>query len=466
MKRVIALMLILVAGLAAFTGCDETGGTIGPPLPSISLRSLAELNQMREMISCTDEADLDEYLISVEGGGAYSREDLISFINTVDFLPLPALFEGDVIWISRQNNAGNPEDEFVFITIQSTNGDWVRVKYQTSVEDADAEIERQRKNGYFKKAEIDTPIHSSDGRITVYSEAKSAHPSGVGDTVTWTIVVDGILATVVYYSEQIGEINAKGVFCNAAITTLSTLSADYDEGRETQTVLKMLQYSWDGWGISVKSLKASAAVNNVVDALKELKETGEIAPKISDDELEPGPSNYPVKRGTMWIENDGKIYRLGPSMSDICLVETHFGKGKVLEITDELRTAASRAWSYAPRDYHKGVYNKGDKTVELTNVFDSTSSVELRIKSICIEAEYNPQNSITIELISMIDQQITIDLDCQCSVDYLAEGDNKTVWLSKDIPTTVELTFDGWETSRYWVYIRADNTVVEIEVNP
>lgn len=65
-----------------------------------------------------------------------------------------------------------------------------------------------------------------------------------------------------------------------------------------------------------------------------------------------------------------------------------------------------------------------------------------------------------------MDQEITVNLNCQQSDDNLAGGDSKTVELKQAVPATVELTFGGWPNINYWVYIEAGNTKAEIEVNP
>ena len=230
--------------------------------------------------------------------------------------------------------------------------------------------------------------------------------------------------------------------------------------------IKLFQYTWDGWGISTKTVGACDVAYNIIDALKAMKETRETVPKISDDVFEIGGGQYSAERGTMWIESAGKIYRLTPDLSQICLVETHFGEGKVLEITDEFKTNVNNAWHYAPYDYYKGTYNKGDYTVDLTSVFRSGSTVQLSIKKIQIESGYDPNNTITVELISSVDQEVNIKLHCQQSDDNLAAGDYKTVQLKKGEPTTVDLTFGGWPNFTYWIYIEADFTKAEITINP
>ena len=230
--------------------------------------------------------------------------------------------------------------------------------------------------------------------------------------------------------------------------------------------VELFQYTWDGWGISTKTVGACDVAYNIIDALKAMKETGETVPKISDEVFEIGGGQYAAERGTMWIESGNKIYRLTPDLSQICLVETHFGEGKVLEITDAFKTNVNNAWHYAPYDYYKGTYNKGDYTVDLESVFKSGSTVQLSIKKIQIESGYDPKNTITVELISSVDQEVNIKLHCQQSDDNLAVGDYRTVQLKKGEPTTVDLTFGGWPNFTYWVYIEADLTKAEITINP
>ena len=265
--------------------------------------------------------------------------------------------------------------------------------------------------------------------------------------------------------KKLDDINPPGGWTpKYEITAIDVYPSEEPTGYEVE--VKLLRYMWDGWGISAKTVGACDVAYNIIDALKAMKETGETVPKFSDDELEISGGQYPVERGTIWIECSGKIYRLTPDFSQICLVETHFGEGKVLEITDEFKTNVNNAWYYAPYDYYKGTYNKGDHTVELTNVFKSESSIQLNIKKIYVESKVNPQNTITVELVSDADKEVTIYLHCQQSDDNLAAGDYQTVRLEKGVPATVDLTFGGWPNFTYWVYIKADFTKAEITINP
>ena len=267
--------------------------------------------------------------------------------------------------------------------------------------------------------------------------------------------------------DYIGECSRKLTAKEKAFveSLISMLEEPTHSGYEVE--IKLLQYTWDGWGISQKTVGACDVAYSIIDALKAMKETGETVPMISDEVFEIGGGQYAAERGTMWIESGNKIYRLTPDLSQICLVETHFGEGKVLEITDAFKTNVNNAWHYAPYDYYKGTYNKGDSTVELNSVFKSGSSIDISIKEIKVDSSsYDPFNTILIELISSVDQEVAVKLHCQQSDDNLARGDAKTVELQNGVPATVELGFGGWPDCTYWVYIEADFTKAEITINP
>lgn len=234
--------------------------------------------------------------------------------------------------------------------------------------------------------------------------------------------------------------------------------------------IRILQYTWDGWGISYKTIEDCDTLYNIIDYLKNAKETGKTTEKISDDVLELGGGEYPVERGTMWIEWGNKIYRLSHDRALLCLVDTHFGEGEVLEVTEEFLTNVNNAWYYVPYDYYIGTYNKSDDSFEYKHIFESPSSVQITVKSIEIangsDFGDGAVNKITVELLSTTDQEVQIDLDCRQSEDNLGLGDSKTVQLKKDVPVTVELSFIGWSDFCYWIYIQVDYTMARIEIHP
>jgi hypothetical protein len=221
------------------------------------------------------------------------------------------------------------------------------------------------------------------------------------------------------------------------------------------------------WCISVSYLGESELADRIIAALQTMKETGEISQKISDDvmKVDDQRSQTHVEIGTLWIEIEDKIYRMNSDYSQICLVETHYGEGKVLAITEEFKTAVYGACNYYPYDYYLGEYHQGDETVVLNHVFEADSTVKLSIKNIKIENDYHSQNTVTIEFTSSIDQVIKINYRSQQSPDNLYSWGDEIVALKKDVPTTLELIFTGSKYS-YRLYLTADNTKVEIRVDP
>ena len=168
----------------------------------------------------------------------------------------------------------------------------------------------------------------------------------------------------------------------------------------------------------------------------------------------------------MWIEVDNKIYRLTPDLSQISLVETHFGKGKILEMTDALKTDINNAWHYHPYDYYSGTYiNESDELV-INHVYEADSSIQIQVKKIEVENKYHPTNKITVELVSTIDQTVDVRVDCYRSDDDLDGGDYKELTLKAGKKQTVELNFGGWENSDFWITISADNTRINLRIEP
>ena len=218
------VVVMLVLGII-----DSESNTLQePPLSiSIDVDRMAELDKMREMISCTDEQVLNNYLKSLSGGGVRSLDDLILFVNVVDSLPILEIIDGEIIWISYFFDDTDKEDDVVFISTKSANGDWVRVEYLINESNVGAEIKRREAAGEFRHSTIDTPIQSNDGRIQVYSEVREDHPSGIGYLINWNVVVDGILTRVVYYSENINDMHAESLFDDLKIGSVNHNSHFY-----------------------------------------------------------------------------------------------------------------------------------------------------------------------------------------------------------------------------------------------
>lgn len=233
-----------------------------------------------------------------------------------------------------------------------------------------------------------------------------------------------------------------------------------------ETELRFLQYTWDGWGISIKTVGNCDVGTRIRDALSVMPETGETAPKISDDTLQLGGGQYPVDRGTMWIEWENRIWRLTLEPAQLCLVETHLGEGRILQMPEGFLKDVNDAWRYAPYDYYRGTYRNGEKTVNLENVYQASTTVAMCVKDIHVESSHDPHNTITLELTSTVDQTVELKLRCQQSDDNLTRGDDEILELKKDVPQTVELEFGGWKDARYWICMEAANTKAEIIIEP
>ena len=233
MKKAVCLLVTVAFLLLAGCGCaygynedstnnDANNPTINDPVfpepfESMSIRSLTQLEEMRKMILCEDENTLSKFLKSVEGSSAHSREDLINFVSLVEPLPVIELIYGSITWIAHYNSNGS---DIVFISTTAPNGDWTRVEYQLSVKDPAAEIERMKASGVLTKTDIITPIQSHNGRIQVFSEKNAPHPSGVGETCEWTMIVDGILVRVVYYTANQNQAEMPDILTKIRLTDL------------------------------------------------------------------------------------------------------------------------------------------------------------------------------------------------------------------------------------------------------
>ncbi len=238
------------------------------------------------------------------------------------------------------------------------------------------------------------------------------------------------------------------------------------ENFENNGRIEFFSYFCDahGGGISTKTVADRDESYSLVDALNRAKETGETIPKISNDVLDVGLTyDYPVEIGTKWIESMGRIYRVAPDYSQICRVETHFGEGKALEMTDELKIAIEGAWNYSPYYSYSGTYTAGDETVELKVTNESDSLIRMSVKDIYVGSARYSENTITMELTSSEDREISVKLRCAQSSDNYGMGDEETVLLKKDIPVTVELKFGGF-TDYYWIYITAGYTMATIHI--
>ena len=110
-----------------------------------------------------------------------------------------------------------------------------------------------------------------------------------------------------------------------------------------------------------------------------------------------------------------------------------------------------------------GTYKEGKLSME--HRYEAETTVTVNIVSMNVIKDLHPENSMTVELTSTIDQTVHISLDCWSSSDNLSTGDKKDVEVVAGQPKTVELTFGGFPFT-YDVVIRVDNTSVKLVVDP
>lgn len=230
--------------------------------------------------------------------------------------------------------------------------------------------------------------------------------------------------------------------------------------------LKLVRYGWSIKGVSTKTVDGSAA-DSVLSQLEQMEETGEIAPKIADGTLSEC-DRLSIELGTMWIKTRNALYRVAPDLSQICRVESHFGQGRILKVTDSFRKELNGVWQYWPRDGYFGTYKEGTLTIE--HVYAAETTVRLKVKDMQVKNTYDENydiiNKITLEVTSSQDQMVEVLLTCQQSDDNLGLGDCKRVEMKANKPQTVELLFSGWKDTPYWIYINAGNTALRVNIYP
>ena len=237
-------------------------------------------------------------------------------------------------------------------------------------------------------------------------------------------------------------------------------------GTASDATVRIIRYDWDGRGTSYKDITGATA-ERILSLLAALPETNEKQKALSALPVFPEPGatcELPAERGTLWVEADGKIYRIDPELTEIALVNRHLGKGTMLDDAEVCLDEIGNALWYWPWDYWDGTYQDGKLTME--HKYEAETTVTVNILNMNVINALHPDNSMTVELISSIDQTITVRVTCQHSSDNLSNGDNKTVELVAGEPTAVDLSFGGFDNDVYDVVIFAGKTRVSLRVDP
>ena len=178
-------------------------GTDEPPQQDISvtIRSLEELEKMREMLECTDEQILDAYLQEVLSGRSKSKQELEKFVALVDGTAYAWLIDGELTYLNYQRgpSAGTGKlYEVLYVTVTAPNGEWIRCNYQLSWTDVEKTIDELVQNNADENL-LSVPISTADGRLTLYVETRGPHPTYDGDFIQWWCVLDGQIVQIDYF---------------------------------------------------------------------------------------------------------------------------------------------------------------------------------------------------------------------------------------------------------------------------
>ncbi len=169
---------------------------------------------MRAMAVSADTAAVEQYLHSVDGGGADTQSDLVNFLKLYDALPKLNLLDGEIIWICLSVS----ENASIFhIAVKAENGDWVRTDYNLAVTDVDAALDELESSNFAAEL-LQTPLSAANGKIMLYSQKLGTTTGSPGVTVTWKMTMDEIYGTITYHSDSTESITAAEVFANASVS--------------------------------------------------------------------------------------------------------------------------------------------------------------------------------------------------------------------------------------------------------
>lgn len=190
------------------------------PPRSIEVRSYEQLQEMKEMIACEDEAVVKQYLTGLYGGLVQSKDDLIAFVSLIEKIPYPSIIDGDITWISYMEGESvdtNCPYQKLDIMCESEDGDWVWLEYLLSEHDVEGKILKETTDKE-EVSLITSPIISQDGKIMFHIETRVKHPALPGDYIQWVANMEGIFVRVNYYTADGSKIDSSILLNNVEIS--------------------------------------------------------------------------------------------------------------------------------------------------------------------------------------------------------------------------------------------------------
>lgn len=221
-----AMVLLIVAfTLSALTVAFRLGllppppPHVDPPAPKlfISVQSMQEFEKMREMIDCEDEQELAEYLQGLNADGVEDRQDLVGFVELAQGMPCAWIMDGEVTYMSYTIST---TDQDVFsMSISAENGDELLYHVYLNMTDPDTHL-ASLKDRIGKENLLDSPLSTTDGRLTLHTETREPHASGTGDMITWWGELDGMVVEIRYCVANADTVDTRQLIANLTVSEL------------------------------------------------------------------------------------------------------------------------------------------------------------------------------------------------------------------------------------------------------
>lgn len=190
----------------------------------ISIHSLEELERMHEILSSTNDKEIEEYLQSSESGGAQSLAELKYFVELVDNMPYAPFLSGEISWIALSSGVtidnGKPFSVLT-VTTQAENGEWFRIEYDLLTFGKNEFIADRISQISTTSEMLLKPVQSADKKIQVYAEETKTYNTGE-TSVIWSADINGVFARIFYSSVGAG-VNAESIFTDVSVSNIRSL---------------------------------------------------------------------------------------------------------------------------------------------------------------------------------------------------------------------------------------------------
>ena len=200
--------------------------------------------------------------------------------------------------------------------------------------------------------------------------------------------------------------------------------------------------------ITTKEL-ADGWTQNLIETLLNAPETGVTAEKLCDKEFDIEKINnsgdqLPINRYTRWFVVQNTIFRYETDPEyKLYRVESHFGAGKEVELSQELKKMLNLAISYAPKNYYRGTWTK--EKLHIWHAFSAEHDVDVSVDKITQVADPNSikggKYTVTLTLQSQKDLSVNLSYSADYSSDNLGAFGGKAISLQAGKSETVVLEF-------------------------